>query len=356
MSTLAREPDPCPLTDRWSLPLAARRHALVREAGHRLDRFCGVPAESHLIIGCSGGADSMALLLAALALSKRTRRVAFRVRPIVVHVHHHLRPTADGDAQFVEALCRRAEVPFRVEHVHPRGMAGNLAAAARALRYGALVKVAQETGTRWVATAHHAEDQFETMVMALCRGAGPSGLAGMSWSRPLSEGIELVRPLLATARRECESICRAAGIQWREDPSNADLTRPRTRLRHEVMPLLQELWPNAAHAAVTTCDLLRIGAAALETRVGATFGPPECRVWDRALLRASTPPVIVAGLHRAVRDELGRNTDRIGRQHFWPAAEAVADDDPRPRRFRWPEGFRLEVTARRVKLDAERRE
>ncbi|MDY7110484.1 MAG: tRNA lysidine(34) synthetase TilS, partial [Planctomycetota bacterium] len=161
-----------------ALPVAARRHRLVAELDRRLRRG-DHPAGGRLVIGVSGGADSVALLLACLALSRRrTAETAFH--PIAAHVHHHLRgESADADAAFVADLCTRFDIPLHVEHVRPGSMPGNIAENARELRYEALKRIAQETGSAAVAVAHHADDQFETMLIALCRGAGVEGLAGM---------------------------------------------------------------------------------------------------------------------------------------------------------------------------------
>src|SRR4029077_4757469 len=116
-----------------------------------------------------------------------------------------------------------------VEHVHPARLNGNTSARARDLRYAALIRQARRRKVRCVLTAHHVDDQFETMLMALCRGAGVEGLAGMAMVRPLADRIALARPLLESTKAECEDFCRAAGVRWREDPSNHDITKARAR-------------------------------------------------------------------------------------------------------------------------------
>jgi len=208
-----------------------------------------------IVLAVSGGADSVALLLACLALQRRKKRASAPLAIAVAHVHHHLRDSADADAAWVTDLCRRLGVPSVVEHVRPASLKGNLAANARRLRYQALAEVAARVGAKFVAVAHHADDQLETMLMALCRGAGPRGLAGMRSARTF-DGITIVRPLLHVRKRDCEDLCRKAGIAWREDPSNRDITRRRARLRRDVVPVLDELWPGAARRAARCAGIL----------------------------------------------------------------------------------------------------
>jgi tRNA(Ile)-lysidine synthase len=132
---------------------------------------------------------------------------------------------------------------------------GNVAANARRLRYKALAEVTGELGARHVAVAHHAEDQLETMLMAMCRGAGARGLAAMRSARRMN-GVTIVRPLLGVLKRDCEDMCRCAEVAWREDASNRDATRRRARLRRDVTPILEELWPGAARRAAACAKII----------------------------------------------------------------------------------------------------
>jgi tRNA(Ile)-lysidine synthase len=234
------------------LPLAARRHSLVRELDRQL-AVCGLTNEAAagtctVVVAVSGGADSVALLLACLALQRRKRRLSMPFRPVAVHVHHHLRQAADDDAEWVTSLCKMFGIECHVKHIHPATESGNVYASARRLRYESLERVAAEVAAGHVLTAHQAHDQLETMLMAMCRGAGPRGMAGMRLSRPMGS-VQLLRPLLHVGRRDCEEMCRKAGIEWREDESNHDVSRRRARLRRDVLPVLEELWPGAAKRA-----------------------------------------------------------------------------------------------------------
>jgi tRNA(Ile)-lysidine synthase len=334
--------------------LAARRHPFIAQLERGLKR-CGVlgaRGEGRLVIGCSGGADSLALLVGCIVLGARGARRAPgpRLVPIAGHVHHHLRPSADADAAFVEDICQRFGIPFHIEHVLPATLKGNLAANARRLRYQALQRMAHEVGAPQVAVAHHADDQFETMLMALCRGAGLSGMAGMRWVRRLDPAISLVRPLLSVQKAECEDFCRAVGIQWRDDPSNLDVTKKRARLRRDVLPVLHDLWPNAAKRAQGASDLLRTLNRRLESELARSFGPPSLLDWERHAIAALPSLVIAAGLRRAAVSLVPGLADRLTRRQLALAAAAIRSPARRPRSFDWPVGVRLEITSKRVRL------
>ncbi|MEZ6233897.1 MAG: tRNA lysidine(34) synthetase TilS [Phycisphaerales bacterium] len=220
------------------------------------------------LVACSGGADSTALLLALAA--------ACPERIVAAHVRHDLRPEADAaaDERAVEALARRLGVGFTRADVAVRSRPGNVEANARRARYAALATLASEQGCRFVATGHQADDVLETMLMRLVRGAGPRGLAGIAPRRQMAVGPDpatparapllLVRPMLEATHADAEAICRAAGVAWQRDATNADTTRWRARLRRDVLPVLRELRADAAIRAAASARLLREAAGMLE--------------------------------------------------------------------------------------------
>lgn len=345
------------------VPLAARRHAFVAqfEKGlRRCDSLFEMAGEHRLVIGVSGGADSIALLLAAVIVAARSSMScsrAWHLVPIVVHVHHHLRASADDDAAFARDLCARYGIEFRLKEVHPGELKGNLAANARKLRYKALQQVADELGAHHIAVAHHADDQLETMLIALCRGAGLDGLSGLRWSRRIEQGVKLIRPLLAVRKVDCEEFCRVAGIQWREDPSNRDVTKARARLRRDVMPVLHELWPNAARRVRAGAELIHATRRVLRSQLVQIFGPPSRREWDRRAMCLLPAPFIAAGLRRAALHIDPTLADRLNQRQLLQAAAAIQFPDRRTRRFRWAGGLQLKIMAKRVLLviDSEER-
>jgi tRNA(Ile)-lysidine synthase len=329
--------------------LDARRHELVPELARRLAGRCGVTEGARLVVAVSGGPDSTALLLGAAALRERrdgSGRAA--LDPVAAHVNHHLREGADGDEAFVADLCRELDVPLLVRHVHPGREPGSTAANARRRRYDALADAAAEAGAAHVAVAHHAQDQLETILMALGRGCGIDALAGMPWRRPLARGVHLVRPLLQVSRSSCASLCAAAGVHWRNDPTNADPATVRGMLRRHVIDVLESLWPSAALGASLAADDVTAAREALDRLLDETFGDPTNARWERARLRALPVPVIAAGLRRAAA---AITEAACGRAQVLPVAEAIRDDERRPRTWDWPGGLRAGVTAKEVSID-----
>ncbi len=182
-----------------------------------------------VLVGVSGGADSVALLHALLALRSRLSLTLH-----VLHVHHGLRPETDEEAAFAESLGRRLNVPVTVERVQvPSAPGESLEARARKARYAAFRKWAGALGASKIALGHTADDQAETVLMRLLEGAGPRGLAGI----PPVRGL-FVRPLIETRRPEIEAELVRAGVSWVEDPSNRDLKFLRNRIRHDLLPFL----------------------------------------------------------------------------------------------------------------------
>jgi tRNA(Ile)-lysidine synthase len=210
--------------------------------------------DTALCVALSGGIDSIALL-AALAgepsadvrprKAARSRRRAPRIR--AVHVHHGLHPNAELWTAHCEKAAAQLGVPLtvlRVKVARPRG--SSLEAAARAVRYEALASALQPGEV--LLTAHHEDDQLETVLLQLMRGAGVAGLAAMPEVAPFA-GAWLVRPLLSCSRAEIEDWVRAQGLTWVDDETNADERLDRNYLRRRVLPALRERWPSAASAA-----------------------------------------------------------------------------------------------------------
>ncbi len=231
-----------------------------------------VPAHSSILVGLSGGVDSVVLLHLLHRLAPR-----FSWRLSALHVHHGISPNADAWADFCAGLCANHAIPLHVEHVDIAPLrAHGIEAAARKLRHAALAR--QACG--FVALAHHADDQAETLLLQLLRGAGVKGAAAMPFikragthapsplavandlaavvgqpgqmaSSSIREGwgegeayrSDLLRPLLHFSRREILDYAAAHGLRWIEDESNADDSYPRNFLRHRLLPLLEEKFP-----------------------------------------------------------------------------------------------------------------
>lgn len=178
------------------------------------------PAIAEIGLAISGGPDSLALLM----LAARHRSGLIRAAT----VDHELRPEARAEAKAVAELCATLGVPHEILSVK---VEGSVQAGARAARYAALGDWCVRHGLSWLATGHHADDQAETLLMRLARGAGVSGLAGVRRSRPLRPGVTLIRPLLDWRKAELEAVIEESGLSPALDPSNSDPAYDRTAFR-----------------------------------------------------------------------------------------------------------------------------
>lgn len=192
-------------------------------------------------VALSGGADSVALLVAMAELRQRLQK------PLrAVHVHHGLQAQGDEWAAFCKDLCGQLEVPLSVIALDIRRQRReSLEMAARRQRYAALAEVLLPDEV--LLTAHHLDDQAETFLLHLFRGAGVNGLAAMPVARTFSRGL-LCRPLLGWRRERLVAFLRGRGIDWVEDPSNDDVSFDRNFIRQNIMPMIASRWPAVATA------------------------------------------------------------------------------------------------------------
>ena len=215
-------------------------HPFVKMLGVCLRHDCGVGSGAHVLVGVSGGADSVGLLR-GLAVVGGGRKWGLRLS--VGHVQHHLRAEAEGDADFVCGLAGELGLDYVRRDVDVLGAGGNMEEAGRELRYEALGEMAGEVGAGFVAVGHHGDDQVETLLMRMLRGSGLRGMGGMAYVRGLSGdgGVKLIRPLLGHDGGGVREFLTFLGQDWREDVTNGDLGRTRARLRHDVLPVLRDL-------------------------------------------------------------------------------------------------------------------
>lgn len=231
-----------------------------------------------LVVALSGGADSVALLHACV------QRWPGQVR--AVHIHHGLQAAADTFASHCQALCDAWQVPLAVVHVQAQHAPGQSPEdAARIARYTALTQAVAShpllTGVRDLALAQHADDQVETLLLALSRGAGLPGLASMPsrWERA---GLHWHRPLLQVAGHDLRDWLVGQGVRWIEDPTNQDARYTRNRIRAQVLPALDAAftgWRDTFARSASHC------AAAQEALT---------ELADIDLQQTGTPPKIVA--------------------------------------------------------------
>src|SRR5690348_2722858 len=203
-----------------------------------------------LCVAYSGGADSTALLH-VLAQLPQARERGLRA----LHVDHGLHEDSARWSERCKRFCEALDVPIeivRVQVEHERGE--GLEAAARRARYAAFAQNLRPG--EWLALAHHREDQIETVLLKLLRGAGPHGLAGMRGQRPIGPGT-LWRPFLNVSRAELREYVAAQGLGFTEDPSNDDIRLSRNFLRAEILPRLHAHWPHATQSILHAADLCR---------------------------------------------------------------------------------------------------
>jgi len=207
----------------------------------------------HLLVGVSGGADSVALLLCLVELAP-----AMSVTLTAAHVNHGLRGEAAAeDARFVAELCRDLAVPCVTSSIDVRAFRPHLSSlqeAAREARFRFFAKVCQEQGQNKVALGHHQDDRVETVLLNLTRGAGLNGLVGM---RPVNRGLfglTIIRPLLGVNRAAIEAYLCERKQMHKDDLSNLDTKYSRNLVRHEVLPVLRKLNSDAANALLRVAD------------------------------------------------------------------------------------------------------
>ena len=224
---------------------------------HSIHHYKLFPPDSTLLLAVSGGADSLALLhwLA-------THREQLKVDLHVATLNHNLRPEAVDDIIFVHQMAARSGIPCTggfadVPAIATENRIG-IESAARKARYGFLTKIAKAIDTTYIVTAHHADDQSETILMHLLRGSGTKGLVGMQMSStvPYHPGYTLLRPLLYIRRSEIEAYVKQHQLEPRADKSNLDTQYTRNEIRHEILPRLRQINPQLDVAFARLADIV----------------------------------------------------------------------------------------------------
>jgi len=264
-----------------------------------------------VLVAVSGGPDSVALLAVLLKLRKR-----LGIELTIGHLNHGLRGTAaDEDEQFVRGLAKRHKLRSRCRKTdvasRRRAKGGSIEEVARAARYRFLRRAAKELDANVIATGHTADDNAETLLMNLLRGAGLRGLAGIPIARGEGE-LRLVRPLLEVTRAEVLEFLERSGLEFRTDATNADTALTRNRIRAELLPrLAREYNPNVANLLTSTAEQLRDVADLIGTQVERAAERFVQPVDDGF----AVPLRALRQMPRAVRTELVRTlmAERLGR-------------------------------------------
>ena len=268
------------------------------------------PKGAKIIVGLSGGADSVALLHVLYGMKE-----VFQWDITAVHIHHGLRGAeANEDACFAEDFCEKLGVPCIVKRYDVRAEAEKRGMGeeetGRLLRYAAFQELAGEDG--FIAVAHHRKDQAETLLMRLCRGTGLKGLVGMT---PVRENI--CRPLLFCSREEIEQYCRENGLKWREDASNQEEKYTRNKLRLKVLPVLEEINPKAVERISETAELLSVEEDFLKQQARICYeqvklDAPKGEVHlDREALLSMHPAMVKRVLRRAMAEFISADVSQV---------------------------------------------
>src|SRR5712692_378336 len=272
----------------------------------------------HLLVAVSGGPDSVALLSLLHHLAS-----SWRLRLTAVHCNYGLRGVeSDGDESFIKTFCRERQLSLVIHRpkLVKRRQRSSLQAAARDARYDFMKQLAHEVGADCIAVGHTANDQAETVLMWLLRGAGMAGLAGMPYARE----DRIIRPLLAATREQVVAYLDHEGLTYRRDSSNEKPLYHRNRIRKELLPVITELTPAAVRVLQRQADLLREDEQYLEqitnelvrTRVSHESRGVQ-RVGRQALIELP-----VALQRRLVRSIL-RTYEEVGRASSLRVVESV---------------------------------
>ena len=219
-----------------------------------------LPAGTPVVAMLSGGRDSVCLLDLAVRLLGPNEVTA-------VHVNYCLREGSDADEEHCARLCARLGVAFECDRPRRPEGPGNLQSWARDSRYAAAARIALGKSAL-VATGHTADDQVETILYRLASSPSRRALLGMK-----QRDGSLVRPLLGFSREQTTAYCEERGLEWRDDPTNAEAGYARNRVRHGLAPALAEIHPAAARNVLRTAELLRDEAELLDSLVDAELGP-----------------------------------------------------------------------------------
>lgn len=356
--------------------LQERANTAINEVIRSLRRLN--PQKERIVVALSGGADSVALLYCASRIFSDV---------LAVHIMHDMRSKAETEADLciAQQAAEKCQVDFlwKFETIQDRQSGENLEAAARFRRYRGindLMKIRMKSrfgqnfipdwsgrcnnsdyqGGGIVATGHHADDQLETLLMKLCRGAGMSGMSGIAedtkgdgWT-PFGRCI---RPMLSITRADTEAICLANDLNWTRDFTNSDTAFSRNRIRAEVIPILKELYPTAAQKASGFASICDDARKVILREVGDLFRHTSCQMNQSQSVKADAlrlveDIIIVAWLEDACNDRnIGKSSmkwDSVNSRMLEDVVGAIRGR--KVKKFLWPAERVIEVGIEEVRV------
>ncbi len=256
--------------------------ALLQQVQRTVDRYEMLQPGDRVLVAVSGGPDSVALLGAMAALSTN-----YGIDLCAAHLNHQLRGVESlRDPQCTEAVAKRLGIPCVVGASHGLRGAANLEARARERRYAFLAEVAESRACTKIATGHTLDDQAETILMRLLRGTGCDGLVGI---HPVRDG-RIIRPLIDCARQQVLDFLEALRLPFCRDSSNEDCSFLRNRVRHEVMPLLESISPDAKHKLASAAAIVSGEVKLLDEQVESIVAPLQSGDGSLAISALSRAP------------------------------------------------------------------
>ena len=284
-----------------------------------------------VVVGCSGGADSVALLRAISEL--RAAAADPNGFVIAAHYNHGLRGDAsDGDQQSVARLAYEMSTAFVCERA--ADVTAQSEAAMRSLRRQFFVRVARESGARYVATAHTADDNVETVLHHLLRGTGPRGMSGIPVAAPINDNddardLVLVRPMLRVRRADVRDALLGLGQPWREDESNRDTRYRRNWIRKVLIPMIQGEYPTCVEAIGRTAELQRESQASID-RLASVWLDEHWLRREPTVLACDTQAertIVIASLHH-LWDAMQWPRREMTMSQWQKVAATVQSNDP----------------------------
>ncbi len=274
-----------------------------------------LPKNQQLLIAVSGGQDSLCLVKLLIDLQPK-----WQWHLGIAHCDHRWRKDSEANANHVEELAKNWRLPFYKQIAN---QSLNSEASAREWRYQALSAIAQSHNYPYIVTGHTQSDRAETLLYNLMRGSGADGLQSLTWVRPLTDNLKLVRPLLEVTRAQTAKFCQDMNLPVWEDSTNQELKYARNRIRHKLLPDLQEFNPQVEQALAQTAELLRAEVEYLENAASALL---KEAIEERRLAGEETSLCLNRSLLRKAHLALQRRVMRQFLQqtlHIAPSFEQV---------------------------------